>query len=339
LGKKITIKDIAKMAAVSPSAVSIAVNGKQGVGEDTRRRILDIVQRVGYTPNVQARRLIQNKTDNIGIMYHQGNSPLNRMFYLDVISAAMGACEEAGYNLLFITMPGGPRPPIPQALQIGDVDGVITLGEFPDRMLLEIQSLGIPLLQIDHHSSISEVSSIEPDYRQGTVLAAEFLIRHGHSRIAYLGEERNSYRGMQTWEGFRSTLEQYNIVHNENYVAFCSRETAPQKCCPGISRILEQIPLPTAILCTSDIFAVGVYRFLKERYYDIPKDFSVVGINNILFSAYIDPPLTTVQFQTDRIGQMAVDTLLRSIPSKGAEASRVMFQGALVERQSVRNFI
>ena len=178
---RLTIRDIARMAGVSPSAVSLALNERRGIAETTRARILAIVERTGFVPNQRARRLLERRSGNIGVVHAAGSSPFRQLFIAEILGAALAECEQRGYNLVFagVREEGG----APEVVRRRDVDGVLVIGEIPAEVIEAMA--GVPMVLVDEHMRTAGVTAVEADYAQGARAATAYLIRLGHRRIGY----------------------------------------------------------------------------------------------------------------------------------------------------------
>jgi len=334
--KHLTIKDVAELAQVSPSAVSIALNNRKGISGETREKILKIVNDIQYVPNQQARRLLLKYTNNIGILHEKTQSPLSHLFLVEIMNQVISSCEDLGYNAIFTRFSTENGPELPEIVKNSDVDGIIILGEAGDQVIRAIKEYDIPLVLVDAHRRAEHVVSIEADYLTGAEMAMRYLIACGHRRIAYIGENHTGKYGQQTLAGYRSAIEKARLDIPFSYFrgeAELSTEESGFIC---MNRILDSEQVPTAVFCAADIYAIGAMRAAKKRGLRIPEDISFIGMDNILLSEFVEPRLTTIKFAKDAMGEKAVDILASIIRGKTTHPRQVIFQGELIERDSVR---
>ncbi len=336
--KSLTILDIAKKANVSPSAVSIALNNRKGISEKTRERILQIVEKYNYVPNQQARRLLFKCTNNIGILHEEHRSPLRHLFLMEVLSSALTKSEQLGYNLLISSVNGERYNQIPDVVKNRDVDGIIIIGEMNLQIIDNIRSTGIPTVLVDDHMRSKDTIAVEVDHVQGAELAVDYLISCGHTKIGYIGETQASMYGKQTYYGFKRSLKKNKLPLVEKWLRFKAAngdEKSGERCAAELAAECEG-DVPTALYCAADIYAIGVIRQLQAEGYTVPDDISVISMDNVILSKYIQPPLTTIKFDMAKMGEFAIETIIDLIQGDYTKPNKVFFAGELIKRKSVK---
>ncbi|TFG64157.1 MAG: LacI family transcriptional regulator [Spirochaetales bacterium] len=332
----LTIIDIARMANVSPSAVSIALNGRKGISEPTRSRILKIIEDVKYIPNQQARRLLLKYTNNIGILHEEHRSPLDHLFHVEITGAILNNCDDYGYNAVFTSIKTGKQPAIPEMIKNRDVDGIIIIGELPLTIIGEIRKFGLPIVLVDEHFRIKDLPAVEPDYADGAEKAASYLLQCGHERIAYIGESKYRRYGSQTLAGFRLAMKKAGKPVPDGYIQLGAGDSNADTGYTCMTAILGLKSKPTAVFCAADIYAVGAMRSVKDMGLSIPEDVSIIGMDDILLSEYVEPPLTTVKFNKREMGTAALKTLTGLIKGELSGAEKLSFKGTIVPRRTVK---
>ncbi len=333
---KATIHDVARLANVSPSAVSIVLNNRPGVSDATRKSILEIIEQLGYAPNPNSSRLLFNKTYNIAILFLRSASPLDHSFYSEINTAVLHECEKQGYNLIFasFTTQNG-TVQFPNLIKACDVDGVIFYGDVDPAVLRALSKYDLPHIIIDNHVHMSNVLSVSANYRHAAEVAVKHLTDLGHRKIAYIGNYANTDFGAQTLSGYQQALSDADFSVSARWVqceAFS--ENSAYAC---MERILSCAELPTAIACSADIYAIGAIRCIKDNGLKVPDDFSVTGIDDILLSRYTDPTITTVKIDKGEIGKTAVQLLLQAIA--GESVSGITIQSdQLIQRNSTSKY-
>ncbi|HCS73094.1 MAG TPA: hypothetical protein DIW17_04375 [Clostridiales bacterium] len=338
---KLTIIDIAKMAGVSPSSVSLAINNRPGVSESTRRRIMDIVKQTNFVPSQSARSQIMKVTQNIAVLFNINSHPLDHLFHEGLNKYILKYCTENRYNLVFVAcqfhddLTPVELPPI--ILSRG-VDGVVSYGYVPVSVITSLHKLDIPYLLLDSHQLPTDTMSIIVDYYAATQLAIQHLIKNGHKRIAYIGSNFPPQYSQQTFEGYRSMLEKLNIQVPLQWIQMQSSDVdGEDSAVIQVQSIMKSGERPTAVFCAADIYAIGAIRGIKQLGLRIPEDVSVIGIDDILVSSYIDPPLTTIRVDDEKLAKMGFDMLFKSITGSTHDKIHEIFsEFAVIERQSVR---
>lgn len=334
--QKYTIVDIAKMAGVSPSAVSIVLNGRKGVSPETRKRIQDIVDRLKYVPNPSSRRLLFHKTDNIAVLINEDQSPLEHFFHAELNQIIFKECKKRNYNLIYTSASTRNRNvTLPRVILSHDVDGVIAYGDSDPRFAHTIHDLRIPFVLIDNHVRTPETMSVRNDYAYAARMAVEHLIRLGHRKIAYLGAGEKKEFGLQTFRGYHEILEEHNLPIQAGWIR--QEADTEELAYQAAARTLQSSERPTAIFCNADIYAIQTIRCLKDRGLHVPEDISVIGIDDILLGQYIDPPLSTIRIDKQKMVANALRMLSDKIENAVDSEDLLCRDLQLVERRSTRS--
>ncbi|MGE5557217.1 MAG: LacI family DNA-binding transcriptional regulator [Bacillota bacterium] len=331
---KSTIKEIAKLAGVSPSAVSIVLNNKPGVSEETRKKVAEIVEKLQYTPNPSSRRLLFNRTGNIAVLFAKEASPLEHFFYAELNQVILHECEARNYNLVFasFTAKNG-RVIFPSVIKAYDADGVIFYGDMDPLVLNEVKKFEMPFILVDNHLVTGDVFCVYTDYQEAAYLAACHLIQSGHSRIAYLGSNSPPAFGAQTFAGFKKAMEGYKLFLPLNWVETEANDEASAY--RLMDKVLAQVDKPTAVFCAADIYAISAMKCIKAHSLRVPEDISVIGIDDIMLAGYVEPALTTVRINKAEMGKIAVDLLTKRI-DKTPVTNAAVPVGDIIVRDSVR---
>ena len=331
---KLTIKEIAKIAGVSPSAVSIVLNNRKGVSDKTRQKIQEIVDKFQYAPNPNSRRLLFNKTNNIAVLFKKDLSPMENLFHSELNNAILHECESLGYNLVFASaaIENG-IVSLPNIIKSYDVDGIIFYGDIESPIQDAIKQFEIPYIIVDSHSDSSDVLSVRADYMKASYTMTNYLISIGHRKIAYIGANTSSHYGSQTFSGFKKAIEENKINLPMNWIQTEAENEDTSYIC--MENILTQSSLPTAVFCAADIYAIGAMKCIKSKDLKIPDDISITGIDDIILSKYIEPSLTTVKIKKEEMGKLAMEMLIRKIDKCSVE-NMIVYSEDLVIRQSTR---
>jgi LacI family transcriptional regulator/LacI family purine nucleotide synthesis repressor len=314
---KLTIVDIAKLAGVSPSTVSLVMNKRPGISEDTRKRVLDVIERMNFAPSQSARSQILKSSQTIAVLFNMNSHPLEHLFQESLNKCILRYCTEREYNLVFVACSfGDDSAPValPNILRSRDVDGVVSYGYVPVSVITGLQDLELPYLLLDSHQLPNHCMSLRVDYYGAARMAMKHLTDNGHTQIAYIGSNFPPLYSQQTFEGYRSALEEQSIVVPLSWIQMQSKDSDGEDSAEKqMQAILQSGAMPTAVFCAADIYAVGAIRALKQAGLRVPSDVSVIGIDDILISSYIDPPLTTVRIDTSRLANQGCDMLFASI--------------------------
>jgi LacI family transcriptional regulator len=302
------MKDVAAVAGVSIKTVSNVVNDWPYVSAETRRKVQEAIEQVGYRPNRAARSLVTGKTDTIGVIIPDISNPF--------FGAAMRGCEdvlyEGGYNLFLCnTNEQVERERHNLDLLVGrDVDGLILWGT---RLCCEelrgLISPELPLVtvELEEQPLRTRHVCINIENSKGALSATKHLIEQGYQRIGHIAGPRDRMTARQRVQGYQKALQSAGIEP----LPELTREAFPS-ISGGYSAALELLrdEQPEAVFCYNDLMALGVYVAARELDKGIPKDLAVVGFDGIVMSPIIDPPLSTVRIEQYELGQMAGEVVL-----------------------------
>jgi DNA-binding LacI/PurR family transcriptional regulator len=333
---KYTIKEIARMAGVSAAAVSYVLNGKKGISEETRKKIESIIKTINFVPNPNSRRLFYNKGNNIGWIIDSNAIATENLFYMELTSGLVHSCEEKGYNLVFSTVSMNEDVVrIPNIIKSRDVEGIILHCDTNHMIANEIDKYNLPIVFVDSFIQVSNRSNVFVDYEEAAYMATRYLIEKGHQKICCLNDGDYGYFALHTFNGFKKAIEESGITVPINWTFF--EASKPAKVKDFVQQVMASAYKPTALFCTGDIFAVYTINALYDLGYKVPDDVSVIGIDDIIMSAYIRPSLTTVRIDKNQMGIKALDILLDMIESGPDHISNIKVPLQLVERASVKN--
>ena len=328
--KRITIKEIAKMAGVSVTSVSFVLNGKPGVSDETRQRVQRIIDESGFRPNLTSKKLLLNKSFNISLLVNPFSSPFEDLFYFEITRGILNRSRSYGYNLT-IDEPVQDGTELPDPVRRGDSDGIIFMQDISAALAERAAAGGVPFVVVDSHAIIEGVTSVNPDYCGAARDAARCLIRHGHRDIALIASSVVPEFRAQTLSGFEHAMEESGLPVEEAFTGLAV--TGEESAYHAAKVLLTAGRRPTAILCTVDIFAIGAMRCARDLGLRVPEDVSFIGIDDILLSRYTEPRLSTVGIDKVRMGELAMDMLFRKL--RGETVESVLLPMQLIERDSV----
>ncbi len=333
--KKLTIKQIADMAGVSVASVSYALNGQKGINEETRKRILDIVDKTNYTPNVNSRRLILQRSFNILLVINSEESPFNDFFYVEVINSIVEHCTSIGYNTVLAYLKSDfDSSVLKNTLLQHNADGIIFLCDISDSLKNDINKLGTPFVVVDSQKKKPDYPSVYADYSKAAYYAVKHLLDNGHKKIAMLdlGVVQEYYA--LTFEGYKKALTEYDIDLDSDLVR--TRISTEEDIHNYMNELDNKSKVPTAIFCSSDFVAINAMNYLQKKGHVLPDDFSVCSIDDIILARYHFPSLTTVKIDKVSMGKIAVHMLDKLINEEETETSIEMPTYEIMVRESVK---
>jgi DNA-binding LacI/PurR family transcriptional regulator len=332
----VSIKDIARAAAVSHSTVSRALSDSPLVSAETKARIQHLAREMGYSPDAQARSLVMGRTLTVGLVVTTITDP----FIAEVVQAVESTAHERGYSVILATFSSRREREIAavEMLQSKRVDAVIvTSSRVGAHYLAHIERLRVPVVLINSHSAHTGpyTFAVNVDNRHGACVATTHLTDLGHVRIAYVTGAVDHSDDQERLAGYRDALQHAGLPFDPALVvAGTGRAGGGERALP---RLLAVQPPPTAVFCYNDLTAIGLMRAAQHTGIAVPRELAVVGFDDIPFASYIDPPLTTVAQPTREMGRQAVEmalVLLESGREPASDLSNVVLQGELVVRES-----
>lgn len=330
-----TIKDIAKVAGVSVTTVSRALNGYSDVNEDTRKKIMKVAKQLNYSPNSLARGLVMNKSKTIGLLVSGMNAKsIKDNFMFQVLCGIHECVSSKEYDLiLFSTDSSRQREKTyTQLCQERRVDGVIIQGiKLDDPYLNEVVESNIPCVLIDIPVESSTVGYVTTDNVLGAKKAMEHLIELGHRNIAMVNGYEQAYVSRERLKGYKSSLREHGIKMREDWVV--DGEFDEKKAEEVVLALLSSSPEITAIFCASDVMALGAIKACRQMGFSVPKDISIVGYDDILLASYVTPSLTTVGQKVIEMGYEAADLLIEMLEGRAKKYYRIL-ETELIKRKS-----
>lgn len=333
----VTIKDIAAEAGVALSTVSKVLNNYPGVSEETRQKVMSVVTSKQFAPNSTARRLVQKNSRSLGFIISgiEESNP-NDIMPFQMLRGALTRIQKLRYEVVFypITSQMQCQKSYAQFCRENNLAGVIISGlRTDDRYYEQAQNSDIPCIGIDLDLNGERNHTISVDNVRAAYSAVEYLIRHGHRCIGAVNGKENTVVGSERYTGYCQALRDYQIDLNPEWVVDggFQEEIAYQK----VLMLLEMHPEITALFCSSDIMAMGVYRAAEKAGRSIPQSLSVIGFDDFPVASYVSPPLTTVRQDFFRFGDEAVQLLVRMIESSETFPHHVFVDYQLIIRDSV----
>ncbi|MDD3296057.1 MAG: LacI family DNA-binding transcriptional regulator [Candidatus Omnitrophica bacterium] len=326
---KITIKEVAKKAGVSIATVSRFLN-KFPLKEENRQRVESAVKELNYQPSLYARRLAGGHLDTFGLIIPGYEGIFYSFYALEIIREVAAVSSEKGIDLHLNVFWNK------DSFKTSLVDGVIMAdvigNEAQMKRLLKEE---IPLIVINHKVEDPQVSFVAINNFKGAYEATEFLIQHGHKKIAHLAGDLRVQCADDRFQGYKAALEKGGIRVNKDYIKVTnfSRKEAREK----LEEIVSFGDMPTAIFCCSDEIASEVLNFSEEKRIKVPEQLSVIGFDDNPHCLYGNLMLTTVRQPLKTMVNRAVGILRDNIAGRGGP-QRVELDTELIIRDTV-NFL
>ena len=337
---RITISEIAKLANVSKSAVSIVLNNKTGVSEKTRNKVLQIIKKYNYNPNQIAQSLAARETKSIGLIIKEIDNP----YYSKVMKGVYDSCSKLGYSVLLGSseLSSNKESEILNTLLNKRVDGLLMSPlqnedanyaylanlikeEYPLVLLGEVENYSTNIVDIDNVKAAYD--------------AVTYLINLGHKKIAHLAGPLYSDHRQKRLEGYKQALIDNNISINKDYIVSIEPFT-PNGYKAGTELFADNFEHPSAVFCYNDLVAIGLINALSDLNIKVPEEVSVIGFDNIDFSEFVKIPLTTIQMPAYEIGYTAATLLIKQITESSTKlGERKVVKHRLIERSSCATYV
>jgi len=357
---RVSIKDIAALAGVSIGTVSRVINKKSDVGPDAVRKVTAAIRELNYTPNPIASNLARKhkldapypsrfKTGVVGFLSigMDQSRYLQDEFYARFLTGVESVCASHGLDMLFSSSEGNfERGEMPKMVAKGQVDGVIikSSGLLPKAWIESLASM-IPcvLLSARYESPLLTVSSVMGDNKAAIRKAMRYLHGLGHERIGFLNVRdlplSTNFDHDQRQESYLEASKAMGLPQGEGFLQSPTRDHSTQSLDDVLSQALEAwLSLgdarPTAVCCSTDIYAIALSKLAKGKGLRVPEDLSMTGFMNINAAALNEPPITTLSLPSGEMGRAAASLLIEAVANPSMPPRNVMIDCPLVERLS-----
>ncbi|GGE80562.1 LacI family DNA-binding transcriptional regulator [Priestia taiwanensis] len=333
----VTIKDVAKIANVAPSTVSRVIANSPSISEKTKKRIRKVMDELGYHPNFNARSLANQSTQAIGlVMPSSANKTFLNPFFPEVIRGISTFAHVKDYSLYMTT--GETEEEIfrdvVKMVQGKRVDGIVVLYSRQDDSIIQyLLQNNFPFVLIGKPSNEMEnITYIDNDNYKATREVTDYLLSLGHTRIAFVGGSKDLLVTKDRLAGFTDALKLNDLTIEEAYIKHMEfvQEGGKQ----AVEELLACETLPSAIVVTDDVMALGVLSALREENLKVPEDISVVSFNNSILSEIASPPLTTIDVHIYQLGYEAAKCVIDRIEVPDTAPKSVIVPTKLIVRQT-----
>jgi len=328
-----TLEEIARRARVSRSTVSRVINNDPRVSDETRQRVLAVVKKLNYHPNLAARSLAAGRTRILGLVIPERVTGLFSDPYFPIlIQGITSACNAHDHSvMLWLAEPEYERRMISQILHNGLIDGVIMASMLVDDSLtLSLVKSDLPFILVGRHPTNPRVNYVDVDNVNSARALVAYLIERGYRRIATIAGPPNMIAGIDRLEGYKLALREAGITIDPSLIV-----TGDFSENSGYVRMQELIPLkPDAVFAASDAMALGALRAIRTAGLRVPQDIALAGYDDIPLAERTDPPLTTVRQPIYHAGFTAAETLIELITHPSDQPRHIILPTQLVVRAS-----
>src|SRR6056297_2519287 len=335
---RITLKTIAAQLGLTPTTVSRVLSGKGDqyrISEKTQRRVRELAAKLNFSPNQVARGLRLSKTLTIGLVVPDISNP----YFATIAHHVAAEARQRGYSILLCDSQEDTRHEIEaiQLIRSRNVDGLVLCPVgVSDEHLAELVEGDLPVVLVDRYHPNLAIPSVASDNACGARVATEYLIRHGHNRIACFQGLPDSAPNRERVFGYREALAQHDIPIDEELIV---GDSFAQRSGYVATRLLLHAEAKfTAIFAMSNQIALGALQAVSEEGLNIPNDVSIIAFDDSPYAPYLATPMTTVKQRNDEMGQIAVQLLFARLEShKSSPTQGLLLPTRLIERESVAN--
>lgn len=332
--KKITMNDVALHAGVSKKTISRVLNNEENVSQDTKQKVNQAFETLGYKPNLLARGLASNQSYLIGLVYASSSNS----YVSQIQKGALEKCKTEGYNLIIYPEDHESEnlvSSIESGLMQANLDGIILTPPFSDmqNILDLLQDKNIPFIRVGSaSSSLTNTPCVFSNDLEASYEMCRYLISLGHTNIAFIKGHPDHASSHERLKGYLKALKEASITTNDDFIqqgyfTFESGENSARK-------LLSLKNRPTAIFASNDYMAAGIIKVASQKNLSIPNDLTITGFDNAPASRYIWPSLTTIKQPITQMAIEATRILIRIIRKKPLEALAIEFKDELIVRES-----
>lgn len=332
----VTIKDIAKKVGVSPSTVSRVINGNAVISEETKKKIVSVMEELDYHPNSLARNLANGNAYAVGLVIDaQDEHTFSNAFFNRSVYAIETVAQNHGYNLLITNDRDTAGTSAVEKLVLEKkVDGIILpTSSVTVKLVKLLKDNNFPFVVLgEPRIDGKDVSWVDINNEMGSEIAVRHLKENGYKRVSILVENRKTVFARNRIEGYVKSVKAYGLAYSEEYIADCGTEM--ERISSIIKDMLVRDNPPDAFLCSNNMIAYQVLKELKSQNISVPGEIGLVTFDNYPIAEYMDPPLTVVDVDTFSLGEQAASTLLNKIRRVEQGNQQIAISPSLIERDS-----
>lgn len=327
-----TARDVADILGISTATVSRAFTENAVIAPETREKVLQIAERIGYQPNPFARSLTTRRSKIAGIVVADITNP----FYPEVLTTLTQRLQDAGLQtMLFFAGPGrNVDASLPMLLQYSPDIAIVLSATMSSEMVDACRRVGTPVLLFNRYVPDSEAAAVSCDNRAGGRLVAETLIDAGHRRLAYIAGLPDTSTNRDRYLGFQEVCHEKG---REDPVVMEGGSFTYEAGYSALSRLFDQTDPPDAIFCANDIVAIGALDAARrELGINVPEELSIIGFDDVAMAAWPSYALTTVRQPTNAMIDATIAETTRLLADRAAATRIRILPGRLVRRGSAR---
>ena len=336
--KNVTIREIAKLADVSTATVSLVLNDKKGVSDETRERIQKLIREHNYVNKRTPEHAAQMQICLLKYVSHGLVAQINQEGLASMINQIMQTCGEQNITLVVHNIDAQNWDQVFEQILQTEIQGILFLGtELEESRQALLEKIPLPVVVLDNSMRLSHLTSVTMNNRKIAYHAVKHLYDLGHRDIGYLRSSVAGANFTERSEGFYAAMLELHLEPPKPVLVSPTLNGAVFSVQLWLSGVAPDAKLPTAFVADNDCIAIAAVKGFQERGIDVPGDISIIGIGDSQFSSIMAPPLTTMHIPYSEIGKRAVRCLVNRITDSSIPTETVLLNGVLQARKSTRN--
>lgn len=328
----VTIKDVAKLAGVSISTVSRVINDSKPVSPEIKRKVLEVIDEIGYRPNEIARTLVTKKSYLIGVIV----TDLANSYVADMVRGIEEVGKMYNYDILLCSTYGDKEAELKyiQLLNRKQVEGMILISDTINEEIDDkISDYDIPFVYLSRYSNFDKYPTVSVDNHYASYEMTKYIINKGHTDIGFIGylkDEKSTQ--IEKVEGFIKAMEEEEL---DSSVIYETEGIEVKNGYEVVDRLLKDNQI-TALVCSNDELAIGVMNYCYDKGIRVPEDISIVGFGDVPTASVIRPRLTTIKEPFYDIGAVAIRKIIKELNKEDAGEKHVKLPYQIQDRDSCK---
>lgn len=332
-----TLKDIAKEAGVATSTVSRVINDSPRISDRTKKKVRKIMEELGYHPNLNARNLVKQRSNNLGVLIpNSTDEAFSDPFFAEILRGIGRAAKSEGFNLLLLTgeSESDELKTVLNAVKGKQIDGLLVLrAKKDDKLIKELNNGDFPLVIVGRPENEEEHYWVNNDNLNAAQNAVNYLIELGHRKIAAIIGNQDYIINQDRLQGYLSSLKTHGLKIEADLI-YELKEFEHSSIFKTASQIIKKPNSPTAFFTVSDSAAYSIIQAADKLGRKVPEDLSVVGFNNNPMFRFLNPPLTTVDIKTKLLGEKGAKMLTALINKNLDSYQHIIIPAEIIRRKS-----
>ena len=300
-----TIYDVSRLSGVSTATVSRAFSEPERVRESTRKKVFEAAEALRYYPNAIARAMARQRTDKIAFLICKKDATILDEFYASICESIMKESNRSDYQLLISTAHDWSQTP--STAQSRQIEGVILGGSASADLVTDFQNRNTAVVMVNNRLSGVDIPYVLSDEYGGVRLVVEHLVSKGHKNIAMLAGRFSPYIVGERYNAFLSVAREFGLKVNTQHIKMCDADV--ESAARAAEEILRRKDRPTAMFGVNDVIAAGIMKAARRMKLRVPEDLAVVGFDDSAICTMLEPELTSVHINCQRMGEIGMERL------------------------------